>query len=367
MFYWPFELPFMLDRGISTTQIVLLFGIWSLVQIFFEVPSGYLADRFGRRHSMLFGALLFFAGVAIEAHSYSFWAFALAHVVIGVGNAMESGADTAIHYDTLSEAGLAERFSASQAILNNFERAGIIVAFSLAGLLANWLGVVPLFYISLGFIFARVILIHGLEEVTVSVDQDEESGLSALAVLHVFRSRALLAILSVYALVAVAFELPDEFVPVLNREVELPIVLFGLWGCIVAVFGLLEPWLLTRLARWSPRKVIAGLSLFAIAMFAAGFGCPPLISPAFLVAAILGLELSLTLVTALLNDHAPSSARATVNSAASMVGRVFFLPFGLVFAQMAEAGSIQHSVSVVSIVATALAILALALARPRNA
>ena len=47
--YYPLYALLFLDTGLSTTQISVLFGIWSVTGFVCEVPSGALADRWSRR------------------------------------------------------------------------------------------------------------------------------------------------------------------------------------------------------------------------------------------------------------------------------------------------------------------------------
>ena len=44
---------FLLDKGFTLTQIGLVESIWHLTAVTLEVPSGYLADRLGRRVSFV--------------------------------------------------------------------------------------------------------------------------------------------------------------------------------------------------------------------------------------------------------------------------------------------------------------------------
>lgn len=66
-----------------------------------EIPSGYMADVWGRKKTLLMGALLGATGFAMYSFSYGFWAFAVAELVLGVGHSFVSGADSAMLYDTL--------------------------------------------------------------------------------------------------------------------------------------------------------------------------------------------------------------------------------------------------------------------------
>ncbi len=52
-YFEPFIILFFLDKGLSFTQIGLLVGFRELAINLMEIPSGAIADLFGRRRSMI--------------------------------------------------------------------------------------------------------------------------------------------------------------------------------------------------------------------------------------------------------------------------------------------------------------------------
>ena len=59
-----------------------------------EVPTGIIADRFGRRTSRIPGRLVAMVGTALMIGSRSFWGFALAFVFVALSFNLESGGAT---------------------------------------------------------------------------------------------------------------------------------------------------------------------------------------------------------------------------------------------------------------------------------
>src|SRR5262250_2803717 len=76
--------------GMSLADIMVLQAIFGLAVVVFEFPSGYLADRFGYRRSLLLGAALAVAGWAIYARASTFAGVALAETILGAGVAFIS-------------------------------------------------------------------------------------------------------------------------------------------------------------------------------------------------------------------------------------------------------------------------------------
>ena len=87
--------------GLNIEQIVLLKTILSLTILVLEVPSGYLADRWGRKACLVVGSGVWISSWLIYCTSDSFWEFAIAEILAGVAGSLISGANTALAYDTL--------------------------------------------------------------------------------------------------------------------------------------------------------------------------------------------------------------------------------------------------------------------------
>nr|WP_320051142.1 MFS transporter [uncultured Desulfuromonas sp.] len=97
----PFVPLFIGANGIDKSGYSVLASIQALAIVFFEIPSGYLADAIGRKKTLILGSVLGALGYMIYALSFSFSGFLLAMVVLGVGQSMISGSDSAMLYETL--------------------------------------------------------------------------------------------------------------------------------------------------------------------------------------------------------------------------------------------------------------------------
>jgi MFS family permease len=101
----PVLVLFYQQRGLDFTHITLLNTVYALTAIVFEVPTGALADRFGRRLAMVLGALLMSAGCLVNYGGHGFWTFAVGWGLLALGMTLTSGADSAYLYDLLLSAG----------------------------------------------------------------------------------------------------------------------------------------------------------------------------------------------------------------------------------------------------------------------
>jgi len=93
-----------LERGFSLTQVTLAEGIFLVGVLVLEVPTGAIADRYGRSGSMALGALVLGASVLIFAFTTSFTILLVSFLLWSVASALMSGADSALLFETLKAA-----------------------------------------------------------------------------------------------------------------------------------------------------------------------------------------------------------------------------------------------------------------------
>ena len=89
------------QKGISIGDFFLLQGLFRIAVFLFEIPSGYLSDRFSRRRVLMLGTLIHFVGFATLAMAYGFWQLMLGEALLGISGALFSGTLEAYTYDLL--------------------------------------------------------------------------------------------------------------------------------------------------------------------------------------------------------------------------------------------------------------------------
>ena len=115
-FYYPVFTVLFLDFGLSLEQFAILNAIWAATIVLAEVPSGALADIIGRRQLLIMTSIFMLLEMALLSFvplgnvHVIFWVFLVNRVLSGLAEAMASGADEALAYDTLVEAGLEEKW-----------------------------------------------------------------------------------------------------------------------------------------------------------------------------------------------------------------------------------------------------------------
>ncbi len=98
--------PFFRDWGGVGLDRILLLNAWFMLWGFaLEVPTGAVADRFGRKASATLGYALGAAAVLVYVSAPRFEVFLAAEVVMALSYALISGAEDALLYDSLASLG----------------------------------------------------------------------------------------------------------------------------------------------------------------------------------------------------------------------------------------------------------------------
>jgi len=106
-----------------------------------EIPTGAVADFFGRKWSLVLGAIVTACGCLVYVSVPRLAVFLVAEVVIATGSSLVSGADEALLYDTLVVTGRAADANRRIARLNAAQLFGIVTGALSGGLIARVWGV----------------------------------------------------------------------------------------------------------------------------------------------------------------------------------------------------------------------------------
>ncbi len=107
----PVLIPFFTEWGnLNMAQILTLQSIYLIVSLLAEIPTGVVADKFGRKISVIFGNLTYILGGFLYSAVSSFPVFAVAETLMGIGRAFNSGAAEALEYESLKELNLKEKY-----------------------------------------------------------------------------------------------------------------------------------------------------------------------------------------------------------------------------------------------------------------
>ncbi len=136
-FYYPVFTILFLDFGLTLEQFAVLNAVWAATIVLLEVPSGALADSLGRRNLLVLTGLLMIVEMAVLSFvplgnmTIIFYAFLANRILSGTAEAAASGADEALAYDALVEAGLERDWPRVLEMQMRYQSMGYIVAMAI--------------------------------------------------------------------------------------------------------------------------------------------------------------------------------------------------------------------------------------------
>ena len=113
-FYYPVFAVIYLDFGMTLEQFAMLNSIWAASIILAEVPSGALSDMIGRKKMIVAAGIFMVIEMVVWGFAPTsdldllFWILAINRILSGLAEAAASGADEALVYDSIDEAGKKE-------------------------------------------------------------------------------------------------------------------------------------------------------------------------------------------------------------------------------------------------------------------
>lgn len=312
-------------RHLSLTQVTILEAPFWLVIVLAEVPTGAVADRWGRKVSLLLGCLLYSVGIFFFGIAETFPLLMLSYLVWAVSMTLSSGADTALAYESLAAIGREDEF---RKVIGRAQAAGI--AASLVGLL---LGAplaeatsltVPIFAgAAVGLLTALVVLTLREPPRHEEHEQLPYVRIIAGAARYALGHPSLRAMIALLSAVTVAFMSSIIFIQPFLVEYGVSVGDFGLLTAPLRIFSIIGALVAYRLvARAGEQAVVYALAAGSVvALLVLGL-VPSLV--AVTMFALLGFCYSTfePIARDFVNRHSPQPMRATLGSMSQMASSV---------------------------------------------
>lgn len=131
-YFEPFIILFFLQQGLSFTQIGILIGFRELFINLVEIPSGAVADLFGRRRSMVLSFIAYIISFIIFGFSSDYWHFFIAMFFFAIGEAFRTGTHKAMIFTWLRLQGRLDEKTRVYGYTRSWSKIGSIVSTILA-------------------------------------------------------------------------------------------------------------------------------------------------------------------------------------------------------------------------------------------
>ena len=175
-----------LDKGLSYFEIGILIGFREVCTNLFEIPSGAIADLYGRRRSMIFSFFAYIASFVIFAVSKSLFPLFAAMFFYGLGDAFRSGTHKAMIFDWLRLQGRSDEKTKIYGFTRSWSQMGSAVSVLIAGALVFYSGnFVDIFWFSIIPYAMNIVNFFGYPA---QLDGDRQSEFSVKAVARMLGS-----------------------------------------------------------------------------------------------------------------------------------------------------------------------------------
>ena len=330
MLFMPIVVLFYQENGLEMKEIFFLQTIYSIAIVILEIPSGYLADVLGRKHTMIIGTIMGFFGFVCYSFSYGFWGFAIAEIILGIGQSLISGADSAMLYDSLLVMGKADKYMKYEGRIISVGNFAEAIAGIFGGLLATISLRTPYYaqtFVALIGIPAAILLIeperHGK---LVNAKFKDIIGIVKYSLIENIKLRWNIIFSSV---IGASTLVMAWFVQPYFKLIDLPLSMYGiLWTFLNLVVGFAAMYAHMLEEIMKPRKIF----IFIAILIPLGYIIVSQIDTYSGIVILFGFYIVRGVATPVLKDYinrlTDSNIRATVLSVRNFVIRIFFAIIG---------------------------------------
>jgi MFS family permease len=331
-FYTAALIPFYTNWGhISLTQVQFL-QAWLMFWAFIlEIPTGVIADKFGRKYSVALGCLMTFLSFVVYGTFPNFIAFLVAEFLAALGIALMSGASEALLYDSLKEEKNESKFKNIFGRSFSIGQIAAIISAPIGGFIASKFGLnIPMMASAIPALIAVFIIMTAKEPIIAMKGSEEKKYINiAKNGISSFIRNKNLKVLALNGILVYtgAYFLIWLYQPQL-QNLGVAIIYFGFIRALFALSGMVFANNLQR----TEKLFGSSNKFFNITAFATIFSLLSIVifpSVATVVLAIIiigGLgQARFTALNSYINDEIPSEQRATTLSTVSMLNRVVLI------------------------------------------
>jgi len=129
---------YMVYKGLPLWQIGIAEGIFHVASFLFEVPSGALADLFGRKNTIIAGRICSALSAIINLFSNNIFGFSIGFIISALGYNLNSGSEEALVYDSLKQVNCEKEYLRVNSKLNLIIEISQGISTFIGGLLAEY-------------------------------------------------------------------------------------------------------------------------------------------------------------------------------------------------------------------------------------
>lgn len=348
----PIMVLFWQNNGLSLTQVMLLQSIFAILTVILEIPSGYFADIYGRKTTLIIAGFMGLAAMTAYSQGHNFTHFLIAEIFFALHVSFISGTASAFIFDTLQNLGEEKQY---KKIWGNALFYGLLaLAFSntLGGFIAK-LDLRYTFYASIPFFALIIPLLFTLNEPQrhkIIVEKGYTQELIGILKISLIQNKKLRWIILysgvIYAFNQSALWLYQPYFKVTGLDIAYFGIVFASFQIVAAFSSKFAHKIEEKLGKKYSLimlTILVGVSYLLMSNFIFLFSFTFCFIQQFV------RSFKNTAVTDYINQLTTSSMRATVLSAESFIGRLVYAAIIPVFGWIADIYSITQALAIMGV------------------
>lgn len=360
---------YLASKGLTLMEIGIIESLYHITSFTMEIPTGIVADLYGRKTSRVLGRLANVISVLLLLSNEMFF-YVLSFIFAAIGNNLESGAGQALIYDSLKE--LKEEDTYMQ--ISGRREIFYQVASSLALIIGGYLGTISYNYVYIvASVFSIITLLQAFTFIEPSIGKIEQDDnilrlfinqfvTSVNIIKNDFRIAFLIISVEIFSTFVTTefFYIQNHFKLLGRNEFEIGIILSI--GALVAAFLATKAYKIE--ARFGFRGVLTILPILAIGSF---WGVAHIKITIISFISIISVDSILVVVISdYINRLIPSEQRATILSFQSMVFSLFMIILFPLVGKLGDNYGLMFAFRTVAIIASIVLIFIVVLVRLNN-
>ncbi len=344
------------QRDMTIQMVIYTEIIFAITVVLLEVPTGIIADKWGRKKMIVLSSLLQCCEFIILVFATDFWHFAAAIFLAGIGRSTSSGSENALLYDSLKENGKEQAFEKYFGRLNVCDFISAIIAAMCGSFLASRFGFQLNYWISfvssLVSVWMALLLIEPAGKSITNNSIEVRKYIKTSVTFFRKNPEVCLVVLS-GMVIGAALSFIDEFWQLYLNRLKIPVLYFGLFSTVIMLLRLPGNIIAYHLKnRFRYRGILVSVTV----VFSSGFLYVSVIKDftslgaIFIICLFSGIMEPIT--AGYLHHRIDSSMRATIDSFQSLGLNAVLIMTGLGFGYFSSKFDVFGGFGFVSFVCT---------------
>lgn len=324
---------------LSFSEIFWVFSIGSIVSFILEIPTGVIADLYGKRKSIIISKFIIFVSYIIFGFSDNFFMFVIAQAVFEIGNSFRTGTETAYIYDYLKQN--KGNYTEVKGKQKFYARVGESLSSAVGGFIAASFGFNSVFFFACLPAFLNFILSLRWEKIKENekkVTMKDSLELSKVSLKKLFKNKKILLMtinIMIFTSVLAAIQ---KFIQPYMKDAMIPVEVFGIVyavSLILAAVSVRYSYIVEK--KLGTIRTINYLTFFAvIPTLIIGFKFISILGVALFFIIIIIENIRSPIANSEFNEYVESKERSTLGSILSQsksLGKIIILPIAGFFAE----------------------------------